>query len=490
MRIKHILSAAMLSISGLATAQQLSSAYFLDGYAYGHELNPAKEYDRSAYFSVPLLPGNLNFSTRGNLSLTDVIYKNPNGNGLTTLFNPGIAVKEALGGLHSNNKFLSDMRWDLVSVGFNTKRAYHTITLGMRMNMGVNIPYEMFQVGKQLENRDYNMNNLGITASSWLEAGYSYSRQLNDAIRLGGKFKFLIGGGYAKVRMDNLDLNLENPGEWTATANATAEVGIKGFTWGETKTKEYKRRPGTYEQIDFDNADVKNPGVNGFGAAIDLGAEWDLEKQGWVDGLKVGISLLDFGFIKWNNVALAKNRGDEFRFYFDPLRVKDGEGTTLGEQFDGISDRFSDLASLQDGGTTSKATMLGATLNISAEYKMPFYSKLKAGLLSTTRIQGKYSWNEERVALTVSPVKWFEASGNIGGGTTGFALGWIINIHPRGFSLFAGMDYSIYKMTKQYVPMSSNSSFNIGINFPLGKSRISESRPWKKNAVDAKLSQN
>ena len=109
--------------------------------------------------------------------------------------------------------------------------------------------------------------------------------------------------------------------------------------------------------------------------------------------------------------------------------------------------------------------MLGATLNISAEYKMPFYNRLKAGLLSTTRIQSKYSWNEERLFLTVSPSKWFEASGNIGVGTTGFCLGWVINLHPRGFNLFAGMDYSIYRMTKQYIPKSCNSNICFGINY-------------------------
>ncbi len=472
MKIRYILSAALMSIGSLAYSQNLNSAYFLDGFAYGHEMNPAKEYDRRAYFSIPFLPGNINVGTRGNLSLTDVLYKNPNGSGLVTAFHPSISADQALSKFHANNKILSDLRYDIFSVGFHTKRAYHTVTIGVRTNFGINIPYEMFEVAKQLENRDYNFGNLGITASSWLEAGYSHSRNINKAIRVGGKFKFLIGGGYANVKMNNMSLNLESPGEWTATANATAEVGIKGFTWGEKEVKEYNSRPGTYEQIKFDNADVDKPGVNGFGAAIDLGAEWDLEKQEWVDGLKVGIALLDFGFIKWNNIAVAQNRGEEFRFHFDELKVKDSEGKKLGEQFDDIGDRFSDLISLQDGGTTSKATMLGATLNISAEYKMPFYNRLKAGLLSTTRIQSKYSWNEERLSLTVSPSKWFEASGNIGVGTTGFCLGWVINVHPRFFNIFAGMDYSIYKMTKQYVPKSCNSNVCIGINFPLGKSRI------------------
>lgn len=471
MKTRYILSAVLISISSLAFGQNLNSAYFLDGFAYGHEMNPAKDYDRKAYFSFPFL-GNINTTTRGNIALTDFLYKNPNGSGLVTALHPSISVDEALSKFHNNNKVLGDMRIDIVSVGFHTKKAYHTIGIGVRTNVGFNLPYELFEISKQIQNKNYNFNNLGVTATSWLEASYGHSRDITEAIRVGGKVKVLIGAGYARVKMNDVSLNFENPNEWTATANATAEVGVRNFTWGRTERKDYKSRPGSYEQIKLDNVDVDNAGVNGGGAALDLGVEWDIGKQGWVDGLKVGAALLDLGFIKWSNVALAHNNGVPFSYHFQDLKVKDSEGVALGDQFDDMSDRLSDLISLQDGGTTSKAKMLGATLNLSAEYKMPFYNKLKAGLLSTTRIQGQYSWNEERIALAVSPLKWLEGSGNVSFGTTGVGLGWVVNIHPRGFNLFVGMDYSIYKTTKQYVPKSSNANFSFGINFPLGKSRI------------------
>ena len=62
----------------------------------------------------------------------------------------------------------------------------------------------------------------------------------------------------------------------------------------------------------------------------------------------------------------------------------------------------------------------------------------------------------------------------MGGGTTGFALGWVVNFHPRGINLFAGMDYPIYKVSKQYIPKNSNASFCVGINLAFGKSRIND----------------
>lgn len=474
MKTRYILSAILISVGQLVFGQNLNSAYFLDGYAYGHEMNPAKDYDRDAYFSFPFF-GNLNISMRGNVALTDFLYKGPSGS-LVTALHPSISATEFFNNLHANNKILGDLRYDIVGVGFHARKAYHTITIGMRSNVGFNIPYDLFEVTKQIENKNYSFDNLGITATSWVETSYGYSRDINEAIRVGGKFKFLVGLGYARLKMDNVNLNLSNENEWTATVNASAEVGIKNFSWGALEEKEYKTTGVKYQQINLDNIDVESPGVNGYGAAIDLGAEWDLEKQGWVDGLKVGIAVLDFGFIKWRNVAQAQNSGEPFTYQFEDLRVKDSEGASLDEQLDEISDRLSNLISLRDAGTTSKAKMLGATLNISAEYKMPFYRQLKAGLLSTTCIQGKYTWNEERIALAVSPIKWLEMSGNVSFGTTGVGLGWVLNIHPRGFNLFAGMDYSVYKMSKQYIPMNSNSNFSFGINFPLGKSRVDYSR--------------
>ncbi|MBQ8969384.1 MAG: hypothetical protein IJ064_06610 [Bacteroidaceae bacterium] len=469
---------ALLFVQGQASAQNLSSAYFLDGYAQGHELNPAKEYDRKGYFGFPL--SNINIGVKGNLSLTDVLKENPNGSGLVTYLHPSLSNSEALKGFNNNNKLLSDMRIELISVGFHAFKGYNTVTVGARMNMGLNVPYELFDLTRELNNKDYNISDFGGTAMAWGEIGLGHSRQINKAWRIGGKAKILLGGAYAKLNMDNLSLNLKDENQWVATANATVEAGVKGFTWGEPKTKEYSNRykathPGatTYQEVDFDNADIDGPGLNGGGLAFDLGTEWNLEEQFGVKGLKVSASLLDLGFIKWKDVAVAKNNGDPFVFEgFDDIRVKNGSGTKFDDQADDLEDRLEDLYRLEDKGNKSVTNMLGATLNIAAEYTLPSYKHLKFGFLSTTRIQGVYSWNEERLAVTVSPVKMFEVSANVGVGTLGTNVGWIINFHPRGFNLFLGSDHSLLKLSKQGVPLKSNANFAMGINYPIGKSRI------------------
>lgn len=466
---RYLMGAMAMACCGVATAQNLNSAYFLDGYTYGHRMNPAKDYDRKGYVSFPLL-GNVNMGMSGNLAATDVLKFN--GNQLTTFLHPDIPVAEALKGFSANNHTRMDVNLDIIGFGFHAWGGFNTFNISMRSNVGFNAPYEVFEAAKSLTNKDYDLSGLRMDASAWAEIGFGHSRQVNDAWRVGGKLKVLLGGGRAKLNMERASLNLSAPDRWVLTADAQAEVSLKGFTWGEMEQKEYNQG-GTYEQIDFDNMDVDGCGINGWGLGFDLGAEWDLGEQGWLEGMTVSASLLDLGFISWNETHTAYNNGKEVVFTgFNDIKVDDGPGTPAGDQTDGYADRFSDLIALQDGGVKKSTGMLGATLNIGVEYQMPFYKKLSAGFLSTTRIQGAYSWNEERISATVSPLKWLEASVNVGFGTMGTSFGWVANIHPKGFNLFVGMDHLMGKFAKQGLPLGSHNGVTFGINIPFGKAKV------------------
>ena len=50
-------------------------------------------------------------------------------------------------------------------------------------------------------------------------------------------------------------------------------------------------------------------------------------------------------------------------------------------------------------------------------------------------------------------------------GTFGVGFGWLVNIHPGCFNFFVGMDHTLGKTTKEFVPLSSNASVNLGLNF-------------------------
>lgn len=477
-QIKFICTLATLLISTGTKAQNLNSAYFLDGYTYGHVMNPAKNYDRNGYISFPGL-GHIGAGTHGNLDMKDVLYKNPNGgSGLVTFLHPDLSTKEVMSHFHKNNKVLVDSRIEVLGFGFKAFNGFNTFDLAVRANAGANLPYELFDVVKNLQNKDYNINKVGATASAWIELGLGHSHQVNEAWRVGGKFKILLGGANMRAKGENLSLKLADENQWTATANASFECSTKGLSWGELKTKqhsaeymkEHPNEPRTYKEVNFDNMDIDNYGVDGGGFALDFGAEWDLGKQDLVEGLKVSAALLDLGFIKWKNTLTAANRGETFEFDgFHDIKVKNADGVKIEDQWEDLGDQLEDLYQLEAGDIIKKVHGLGATLNIGVEYALPSYDKLSFGLLSTTRIQGSYSWNEERISVNVSPAKGFEVAVSGAVGTQGASVGGVINVHPRGFNLFFGMDHVLGKLSKQYIPLKSNADFYIGINFPFGK---------------------
>ena len=94
--LKSIIAIAAWGLASAATAQNLNSGYFTDGYLYRHELNPAFGNDQG-YVAMPAL-GNLNIGMNSNLRVDNILY---NVNGKTALFlNPQVSTSEFLSGIH------------------------------------------------------------------------------------------------------------------------------------------------------------------------------------------------------------------------------------------------------------------------------------------------------------------------------------------------------------------------------------------------------
>ena len=457
-------------------AQQLSGAYFMNGYACGHELNPAKDFDRDGYFSLPIIPSNVTFSKRGNMGLKDLFRANPEGDGIITYLHPSLSTEDVLGRFHENNKIVSDIRYDLLTFGFRSKHAYQNFTFGLRTTFDMDIPYEFFELTKDIQKRDYSIRDFNFNTKAWFELGWGYSREIANCVRIGAKAKLLLGLGSVNIDLNSMDLDLNDSQNWSVKSDATVEMGVRGFTWGETNTKKYSESymaahpdsPTEYQAIDLDNFDFEGPCFNNVGIGVDLGTEVNLDKAGIVPGLKFSAAVLDLGFIRWRDMATAKNMGNEFIFKgFKEYKKNDDNSI----DFEDLGDAVSNLFALQDAGHTSKNVKIGATLNLGVEYALPFHDKkISLGFLSTTRFKGVYSWNKEHVALNYRPAKWLEMGVNIGVGTEGSSFGWIANIHPNGFNLFVGCDHLISKHHAETLPLKNNTDIAVGINFPIGKS--------------------
>lgn len=456
--IRLTLAAFALSLTTAATAQHSNSAYFLEGNTMRHNLNPALEVEHN-YVSMPVL-GNINVGLRGNLGLQDLFF---NKNGKTTTFlSPDVTWSEVQSGLKDKNKLQSDINIQFLGAGFRAFGGFNTIGLGVRVTEGFQAPLGLFDLVKNLQNQNYNVGKTDVHIQSWAELALGHSHAIGENLRVGGKLKFLFGIARLDAKLDELNLNLANANQWTATANAEVNAYMKGFTW-KHKKEDYKQEArGSYDAIE--KPDVDGAGLGGFGLGVDLGAEYDFKDL--VPGLKASIAMLDLGFISWSNHVQAVNHGKPFAFNgFQNTRIKDGEGVKLSDQTDKLVDDLTDLYYLEDKGDQGSAIKgIGATLNAGVEYALPMYSQVKFGLLSSTRFQGDYTWNEERISANYSPLSWLEGNINFGIGTYGADFGWQLNIHPKGFNFFIGMDHLLGKVSKQFIPLNSRAQFSMGMN--------------------------
>ena len=463
--INKYMALGLLSMCSLhAMAQQLNSAYFTNDYKFRHTMNPAYGNEQN-YVSMPGF-GNVNVSTMGNFGYEDVIFDNPmfpstSKDRLTTFMNPYISTADALKGFNSgDNKILGDVSITVLSAGFKGFGGYNTIELNARTSFGMSLPYELFEFAKNTGNRTYNIGNISANGQAFAELAFGHSRQINEKLRVGAKVKLLFGAGRGDVNIDNVKADLAADDKWTVSGHAKSEVSVKGFTY-KTEEKEYKEEGrGTYQYVN--DVDVDGAGLGGFGLAFDLGGVYKINND-----FTVSAALLDLGFIKWSNNMVAVNGGEEFVFngFHDVAVNEDHGGSTMSMQGDKYSDQLADFANLQDKGDEGgRTTGIGATLNLGCEYTLPVYRKITFGVLSSTRFRGDYSWTEARVSANWTPLKWIDGGVNMAFGSYRNSFGWVLNFHPKGYNFYVGMDHTLGKVSKEFIPLNSNAAVSVGMS--------------------------
>lgn len=451
---KYILAGTVMVGAMLSTtAQNTATGYFLDDYTYRFQMNPAMG-NSKGFVSMPAL-GNLNVAMNGTLHLKSVFY---NVDGKTTTFlNPNIPASQVLNSLHDMNRLGGSVKLNILTVGFKGLGGYNTINLSARADFGTRLPKSIFSFLKEgVTNRAYEINGLGAFANAYAELSLGHSHKITDEIRVGANLKFLVGAGNVEARLKTANLLLgEN--DWSIVSDAEIQSSVKGL--------EYKTEVNDHTGHRYVNGvDVDNPGVNGYGMAIDLGATYT---PAFLSDFTFSLAFLDLGFINWKNNVVASTNGQK---YFNTDRYVFSADDNSENSFDNVKDRIRDdisaLYELEDmGDKGSRTTPLGATMNVGVEYKLPVYKKLSFGLLNTTRMQSRYTWTDFRISANIAPVKCFDASVSASVGTFGTSFGWLANIHATGFNLFVGMDHTLGKLAKQGVPLSSNASVNFGLNF-------------------------
>ncbi len=451
-----------LSLSHVLSAQQaLRTAYFLDGYNYAHQINPAKAPERS-YFSLPAL-GNLNVSTQANYGVSNLLFTQEGSQKLVTGLHESVSASDFLGPLPSKMKLNASINETLFSTAFRAGRGYNFVELNLRTDLGLVLPTELFTLmirGMSSAETTYDLSATALQAQSYAELALGHQHNITNKISIGLKAKILVGLAMADLRFNQMDVTLSREA-WTVSAD------------GELTASNLISLPADEEgKIDFDNIDITDDIAGaippGLGAAFDLGITFRPIKS-----LEVSAAVTDLGFIKWRNATNAKTQANTFRWNgFTNVSLSESSGTddSIDDQWSDLSEDLEELYALYPTNESNTLTkMLGATVTVGALYTLPVYKgRVKVGALSTTRINGAYTWTEGRLSANWLPCRVFDASVSYAASTFGHSLGWVVNLHPRGFNLFVGSDMMITKVTQQYIPLgNANTSLSLGINFPI-----------------------
>ena len=473
---QYMIAGLIVAGAFVGSAQEASrSGYFLEGYNFRHQLNPAFAPENN-YVAIPVL-GNLGIGLSSNVGVSTFIYKKTDGQ-LTTFMNSSVGNDEFLNKLQKNNHVSANLNMTLFSFGFRAFSGYNTVTVSTRAEIGVNLPKDLFsfmKLGMTGPSTAYSFENVRVRANAYAEVALGHQHKINNELAVGAKVKLLFGLGHADARIKTMDVHMGDE-YWSVRAQGELNIAAGSGLYVPTNQESGidLDKPDQYNQIDYDGISYDKFGLAGFGMGFDLGATYDMHQ--YVDGLTLSMALTDMGFINWNNNQHAVTPDTQWRFDgFDNVAIDsdqpDYEQNKLEEQIDGIFDDLKDCANFERAANNGKSrtTALAATLAIGAEYKMPFYKKLTGGFLFSQRMGGCFSFTEGRFFANVKPVNWFDCSINYGAGTFGSSFGWMVNFHPKGFTFFIGSDHQFFKITPQFVPVSNaNANINVGFSVNFG----------------------
>lgn len=62
------------------------------------------------------------------------------------------------------------------------------------------------------------------------------------------------------------------------------------------------------------------------------------------------------------------------------------------------------------------------------------------------------------------PLKWLDGGVNFAVSSFAASMGYVLNIHPKGYNFFIGMDHILGKTSKEFIPLSSNASIAVGMS--------------------------
>ena len=428
-RTKTILVALAALLTLSASAQQVTTLYFLENAPMRHTINPALQPVSNGYINFSPL-GWMNIGIGNNsLTVSDVLFVDPESGKTITPLHPHADKQAFLRSLHSMTLMDASMNFSWLNMGFRIKEnGYLMIGINERIEAGGTLPKPMFDfvLGGGMTSltqgsiNTFNLSGLGAGGTAFTEIGAGYSHRINEKWTIGGKLKLLLGTMDMTVRSKTLGIDASTDA-WRIKGDMAVEMaGPLNFD----KLPDMNERRlidvinefsgGGATPIAIDSLiNMRNiPGLlkpSGYGAAIDFGFVWKP-----IEHLQITGALNDLGFIYWTN-AKKYTASMDTTFngvgtidYSDPaFRNQDGQFDTQ-LVIDSLLNNIKGLANniiLHPSGS-GYAKMVTARLNIGLDANF-WDNRVGVGIVSATRLYNARLYEEVTFGVAFRPVRWF-----------------------------------------------------------------------------------
>lgn len=459
MKRKNIaLAAFMLVMPLILGAQTLKGSYFLDNSINRHRMNPAFA-PNSGYFQIPVI-GNISAGALSNLDLQTFLY--PMDGQLYTFMHKNVALADFDSNLPNRPHIDVAADVNLINFGWKTdEESFWTVDVGVRTNVDVDVQREFFLFAKKgigAPGTQYDLGQINANASAAVQASVGYSRDLSslvEGLRVGAKARLILPFAYAGINMEEIGLETEAD-HWA--------VQTKGKVVAAGKGLEMKGPDGSL------SPSISGFGPAGFGYSLDLGAEYKLEFDGFINGVSVSAAVTDLGLVHYGagSVKAYEAAGD---LQWTGFRISMEEGA-MEKSFEELKSKASELVGLKDAKAASMTRSTLPSFYLGAE--MPFLdNKMSIGALYSARKSYNYARNELTLSYNLTPVNWFSFGLNYSFLNVAKTLGWVVELTPAaGPSLFLGSDYTFLEFAKtrsgSLIPTPWRFNIHFGVAVTLG----------------------
>lgn len=483
-RIKQYILAALVATMTLsASAQQVTTMYFLENAPMRHLINPALQPVSKGYINFTPLGYSSFWVGNNSLTMSDLIYTY-NGQTVTALHPEGGDRQKLLSQFRKLTLVNGDMTLGLLNMGFRIKDdGFLTLGLNQKIDLGVSVPKTMFDflLGGGMTDLDgginyFNLTRLGMYANVYTEVSGGYSHRINDHWTVGGKLKVLLGEAYAGLRTSNLGVDASTDQWWL---HGAADMYVAA-------PLEWSFMPTTINNFDdfansFKNFDPKKNlkyAPAGYGAAIDLGFTYKPVEQ-----FQISAAIVDLGFIYWTNAKQMGVSIDTTYTGVGDFQYKDyvdENGTFQTNQLkDDVVNNLKDLAKaakIKDMESKGFIRMPSAKLNVGLDGNF-WDNRIGLGVLSQTRLYDNKIYEEVTIGAAFRPVNWFNLAvsysllengkySNIGAGLgfmpyDGINMTLAMDYIPTSY---AGMDIN---GSKKYILPYKSKGVNVALGFSI-----------------------